>query len=359
MINKIDPLTGLTFDDVLLIPGESTVKRDEIDVTAKLGENITLRVPVLSSPMDTVTGWELAKALSDAGGLGIIHRNFSVEGQVEAINKLLREESSALFGAAVGVGDDFPERVSALIHAGAKVLLIDSAQGYSKYVLEATGFIKKSYPGVFLISGNVATYDGAKTLIEAGADALRIGMGPGSICTTRIIAGIGVPQITAIMECAKAAAGRPKRIPLIADGGIRSSGDIVKALAAGASAVMLGSLFAGCLEAPGEVIEKEGKKYKAYRGMGSLSAMMEGSAARYGQNYKKGQEKKLIPEGVEGMVSLTDTVADKVNNLMGGLKSGMYYTGTRTIGELQENTRFMRITHASLIESYPHDIVFK
>lgn len=351
--SKILETIGLTFDDVLLVPNFTSVKRDEIDICSYLTPKIRLSTPIISAPMDTVTTSKMAIALGKLGGLGIIHRNMTVSDQAKEVEKAHAE--NVLVGAAVGTGRDLEERVSALVRAKTDVLVIDSAHGFSKLVIEATKYISENYKNVALVSGSVATAAGAKALIEAGAAALRVGMGPGSICTTRIVAGMGVPQITAIMETVSVA----KRfgIPAIADGGLRYSGDIVKAIAAGASTVMSGSLFAGCLEAPGKTVTIKGKKYKSYRGMGSVRAMKEGSAARYGQEYRRGQEKKLIPEGIEGLVPYAGTIEEQVSRLVGGLKAGMYYAGVKDITELQEKSRFIRITQASLIENHPHDII--
>jgi IMP dehydrogenase len=353
--HKILQDQGLTFDDVLLIPQKSNIKREGIDISTFISSEIKLSVPIISSPMDTVTKADMASALGKLGGLGIIHRNMTIEEQVIEVKQA--KEKTSIVGAAIGIGKDLAERVKEMISAGADIIVIDSAQGFSEYVIEATRFISSSYKKTGLISGNVATYKGAKALIEAGAKGIRVGMGPGSICTTRIIAGIGVPQITAIMDCFKVCL--EYGIPLIADGGIRYSGDIVKALAAGASAVMLGSMLASTKEAPGEEVSINGKKYKSYRGMGSVSAMMEGSAARYGQEYRKGAKRKLVPEGVEGLVPYKGTVEEIIMNLVGGLRSGMYYTGSKNIKDLWENSSFMRITQASLTESHPHDIIQK
>ncbi len=353
--SKITNEIGLTFDDVLLLPNYTDVKRDEVDVESYLTEKIKLKIPILSAPMDTITTSAMAIALGKLGGLGVIHRNLNLDKQVVEVKKVKKED--LLVAAAVGVGKDLDERVTALVNAGADILLIDSAHGFSKWVIEATQFIKNKYKNIALISGSVATAPGAKALIEAGAQGLRVGMGPGSICTTRIVAGMGVPQITAVIETVSIA--KKYGVPVISDGGLRFSGDIVKALAAGASTVMSGSLFAGCEEAPGKVIAKNGRQYKTYRGMGSIPAMKEGSAARYGQEYRKGQEKKLLAEGVEGLVSYKGTVEEVVTQLIGGLKAGMYYAGVRNIEELQTKTRLMRITQASLTESHPHDIFIK
>jgi IMP dehydrogenase len=365
--NKIIETIGLTFDDVLLLPNYSQIKREEIDVSTYLTGKIKLATPLLSSPMDTVTNAKVAIILGKLGGLGVIHRNLSAADQVLEVEKVRKE--NLLVAAAVGIGKDLEERLEALVKSGVDVVVIDSAHGFSKSTVEATKFIAGKYKHLGLISGNVATAAGAKALIDAGAKGLRVGMGPGSICTTRIVAGMGVPQITAILEtCAIA---KKYDVPIISDGGARFSGDIVKALSAGASTVMSGSLFAGCLEAPGKIITKNGppaslcealragKKYKSYRGMGSVSAMKEGSAARYGQEYRQGQEKKLVAEGVEGLVHYKGTVEEVVTQLIGGLRSGMYYAGVKNIVELQEKTRLIRVTQASLLESHPHDIIIK
>ncbi len=352
-LNKIIPSEGLTFDDVLVLPNFTDIKRQEIILSSRLTKNIKLDIPLISSPMDTVTASQMALALGRLGGIGIIHRNLTIEDQLKKIQKVKQE--NLLVGAAVGLGKDLEERTEALVTAGVDVLVIDSAHGFSKWVIEATKFIHQKYPHVALIAGNIATAAGAKALIEAGADSLRVGMGPGSICTTRVISGMGVPQITAIMEVASIT--QKYNIPVIADGGIKNSGDIVKAIAAGADTVMLGSLFAGSDEAPGEKVTVKGKIYKRYRGMGSVAAMKQGGAARYGQEYIQGKEKKLIAEGVEGLVPYKGKLEDVVSQLTGGLRTGMYYVGAKNIEELKENTRFIKITQASLTESHPHDIV--
>lgn len=350
---KIIGSKGLTFDDVLIVPNYTEVKREDVDVSSYLSKNIKLEIPLLSSPMDFVTASEMAIAIGKLGGLGVIHRNMVIEDQVKEITTAKKEIEHV--AAAVGVGRDLEERIEAINQAQADIVLIDSAHGFSKQILDAVKFIKEKYRNLVIIAGNVATGAAAKAIIEAGAGVVRVGMGPGSICTTRIIAGVGIPQITAILETSQVA--RKYGAKIIADGGLRNSGDVVKAIAAGADMVMSGSLFAGCKEAPGKIITIKGKKFKNYRGMGSVAAMKEGSAARYGQEYRIGQEKKLIPEGVEGMVSYKGGVSDVVNQIIGGLRTGMYYTGVKTISELQEKTRFIRVTQASLIESYPHDIL--
>lgn len=357
-------LDGLTFDDVLLLPGYSEIKREEIDISTQLTKNIRLNTPLISSPMDTVTMAELAIAIAQEGGIGFIHRNMTIAEQAAEVKKVKDTKGSKpratvddtgmlRVGAAVGAGPDLEERVIALVQAGADALLVDSAHGFSKPIIDATALIKKLYPQVQVVSGNIATGDGAKALIDAGADALRVGMGPGSICTTRIMSGMGVPQLTAITEVLNVA--KEKGIPVIGDGGIKYSGDMVKALAAGASTVMIGSLFAATEEAPGEVMKVQDKKYKYYRGMGSIPAMKEGSAARYGQDAKK--DKKLIAEGVEGLVPYKGTVEEFVTQMAGGLRAGMYYVGVKTLSDLQAQAKFVRISNAGLIESHPHDIM--
>jgi len=351
--SKIIDSIGLTFDDVLLLPNYTEIKRDEIDLATNLTPDIKLQLPFLSSPMDTVTASPMAIALGKLGGLGVLHRNMSIESQAFEVRKTKKELT--VCAAAVGVGNDLSDRTKKLVSAGVDILVIDSAHGFSKWVIEATEFICSKYKNITLVAGSVATSAGAKALIAAGADVLRVGMGPGSICTTRIVAGIGVPQVTAILDTV--AVAKSCGVSVIADGGLRSSGDIVKAISCGAASVMSGSLFAGTLEAPGKVITKNGIKYKSYRGMGSVAAMRQGSAARYGQNYRKGKNNKLVAEGIEGLVPYRGTVEDVVTQLAGGLRSGMYYTGVKNIMELQDNTRLMRVTQASLLESQPHDII--
>lgn len=467
---------GLTFDDVLLLPGFSEILPRDADVSTYLTSKIKLNIPFISSPMDTVTTSRMAIAMAMEGGIGIIHRNLSIERQAEEVDRVKRYESGMIsdpvtlgenktvfeamtlmekyhisgipvvagskligivtardirfvkdshktlvsdvmtrkvitaevgikiekakeilhkyrieklplvdkkgvlkglltykdilkaekfpnsskdergrlmVGAAVGVGADLDDRIRALVEFGADVVVVDSSHGMSKKVVETVGHIKSKYSDVELIAGNVATYEGAKLLVEAGADGIRVGMGPGSICTTRIVSGMGVPQITAIMECVRAASG--KNIPVIADGGIRYSGDIVKAIVAGASSVMAGSLFAGCEESPGELIVTGGQAFKEYRGMGSIGAMKEGGAERYGQKYQ-GSAAKLVPEGVEGRVSFKGPLSNIVYQMVGGLRSGMGYAGAKNIKQMQESGKFIRITQASLAESHPHDI---
>lgn len=462
---------GITFDDVLLEPGYSEVVPAEVDVKTRLTRNITLNIPIISSPMDTVTESDLAIALAQEGGIGIIHKNMSVPQQTREVDKVKRSENGIItdpvtmtpdetvgavrrimeqqkisgvpivldgklrgiitrrdlrfltnndqkiaevmtkdklvtahedttldkaekiltenkveklllvddqyrlkglitikdidkllnfpnaskdkrgrlrVGAAVGVFD--LERAESLIKAGVDVLVVDSAHGHSRNVIETVRQIKRQF-GIDVIAGNVATDDGARALVEAGADAVKVGIGPGSICTTRMISGVGVPQITAI---AKAAHGAGKDVPIIADGGIRYSGDITKAIAAGANAVMIGGLFAGLAESPGLTIIYKGRSFKTYRGMGSLGAMMDGSKDRYQQ--KETTNNKLVPEGVEGRVPYKGPLAPFVIQLVGGLKAGMGYCGTPTIEDLRTKTRFIQVSPASVQESHPHDI---
>lgn len=464
---------GLTFDDVLLIPQFSQVLPYQVDLSTKLCDKISLNIPLLSASMDTVTECELAIAMAREGGIGIIHKNMSIEKQAEQVDKVKRSENGVitnpfslgpnntledannlmrrfkisgvpvtvegklvgiitnrdlrfetdmskligdcmtkdnlvtapvgttledaqkilaerrieklplvdskfnlkglitikdiekaikypnsakdssgrlLAGAAVGVTADIMDRVSALIESKVDIITIDTAHGHSQGVLDCVAKVKAKFPNLPIIAGNVATAEATKALIEHGADVVKVGIGPGSICTTRIIAGIGVPQITAVMDCAEQADKLGKRI--IADGGIKYSGDIVKALGAGASAVMLGSLFAGTEETPGEIEIFQGRSYKVYRGMGSLAAMAAGSKDRYFQT----NAKKLVPEGVEGRVPYRGSLADVIFQLMGGLRSGMGYCGMENIEKLRHNAQFVKITNAALIESHPHDI---
>jgi IMP dehydrogenase len=468
---------GLTFDDVLLIPGPSSVLPHEVDLSTQLTKNIRLKIPLLSSAMDTVTEARMAIAMAQEGGVGVIHKNMSIALQAAEVAKVKKHESgmvlnpitiepSALlsqavelmkqFGiggipvvegkklkgiittrdvrfeknlkqpvaqvmttklvtalpsvsqeeavsllhqhriekllivneakeliglitikdvekrrdypnaaidskqrllaaAAIGVGADREARIQALLDAGADVIVIDTAHGHSKGVIDAVRDTRKNFKQTFeLIAGNVATGDATRALILAGADAVKVGIGPGSICTTRVVAGVGVPQITAIDECAKV--GRELQIPIIADGGIKFSGDVVKALAAGASTVMIGSLFAGTEESPGETILFHGRSYKAYRGMGSISAMRQGSKDRYFQGGVN-DASKLVPEGIEGRVPFKGSVASNVHQLLGGLRSGMGYCGTPTIASLQNDSSFVQITSAGLKESHVHDVI--
>jgi len=465
---------GLTFDDVLLIPQESEVTPNLVDLSTHLTKRIKLNIPFMSSAMDTVTEASMAIAIAREGGIGIIHKNMTIEEQAAEVDKVKRSENGVianpfslsadhtlkdaddlmgrykisgvpicdennvlvgiitnrdlrfeedftkkiddvmtkenlitapvgttlkeaqailsthkieklpivdeenhlkglitikdiekairypnsardkdgrlLAGAAIGVTDDCLDRVAALVGAGVDVVCLDSAHGHSKNIMNKVREIKKAYPELQVIAGNIATAEAAKALIEAGADCIKVGIGPGSICTTRIIAGIGVPQITAIYDVSEVA--KQYGIPVIADGGIKYSGDCVKAIAAGADVVMMGSLLAGCDESPGEFEIYQGRRFKVYRGMGSLAAMEKGSKDRYFQVGSK----KLVPEGVEGRVPYKGPLSDTIFQLIGGMRSGMGYCGTPTIPDLKENGKFIRITGAGLKESHPHDI---
>ena len=467
---------GLTFDDVLLVPARSDVVPKEVDTSSYLTDNIKLNVPILSAGMDTVTEASLAIAMAREGGLGIIHKNMSIEKQAEEVDRVKRSESGVivdpfslqpdkliqeaenlmskyrisgvpivdeneklvgiitnrdlrfiqdynqpiseymtsenlitapvgttveeaksvlqkhkieklplvdedgvlkglitikdiekarkfpyaakdeqgrlLAGAAVGITEQTEERVAALVESEVDVIVIDTAHGHSTGVLNTVENIREKYPELTLIAGNVATPQGTEDLIKAGADVVKVGVGPGSICTTRVVAGVGVPQITAISECAEKANEYGKSI--IADGGIKYSGDIIKALAAGANTVMIGSLLAGTEESPGEVEIYKGRSFKVYRGMGSVGAMKEGSKDRYFQ--EEDEADKLVPEGIEGRVPYKGPLSDTIYQLIGGVQSGMGYCGTENVNDLQENGEFIRITSAGLKESHPHDI---
>lgn len=357
-VNEKVAMLGLTYDDVLLLPDASDVVPSEVDTKTQLTREIQLDIPLISSAMDTVTESAMAIAMAKAGGIGIIHRNLAIEEQVTHVK--LVKGAGLLVGAAVGVGDDGFERAEALIDCGVDVIVVDTAHGHHRAVLEAIARIKKHYAKQEIIGGNVATRAGAQALINAGADAVKVGVGPGSICTTRVVAGVGVPQITAIMEAAKAC--QKADIPLIADGGLQYSGDIAKAIVSGADTVMLGSLLAGCEESPGELVEVDGRKYKSYRGMGSLGAMQSRgnkksfSKDRYMQDDVLAED-KLVPEGIEGKVAYRGPVAEVVHQLVGGLRSGMGYAGAEDIPALQKRGRLIQITSAGLQESHPHDVL--
>ena len=356
---------GYTFDDLLLIPAYSTVVPANVDLTTTLTDKITLKVPLLSAAMDTVTEDTMAIALANAGGLSIVHKNLSVKVQasmIEAVKKAQVVDSAKaaldasgrlLVGAAVGVSAETMERVKALVNAEVDVIAVDSAHGHSKGVLDTIKKIHQLYPNLTLIGGNIVTGEAALALIDAGASIVKVGVGPGSICTTRIVAGVGVPQITAINDVYQVT--KDRHVAIIADGGIQFSGDIVKALAAGADAVMLGGLLAGCEETPGEVVEVYGKRVKSYVGMGSLSAMQRGSSDRYFQGGQK-ELSKLVPEGIEATVPYKGPIADVIYQMMGGLRSGMGYVGCENIAALKTDARFVKITNAGLKESHPHDV---
>ena len=341
---------ALTFDDVLLVPARSEVLPREVELTSRFTKGITLKTPIVSSAMDTVTETAMAVAMARLGGIGVIHKNMPIEKQLEMVSEVKKE--NLLVAAAVGVKTDTLERIGRLVEAGADAVVIDTAHCHSVGVLRVVEQACAAYPKLEIVAGNVATAEGAKALAEAGVSAVKVGIGPGSICTTRVVAGVGVPQLTAIMLAAEALEGTG--IPVIADGGIRYSGDIVKALAAGASTVMLGSVLAASAEAPGDVVEFNGVQYKKYRGMGSLEAMECGSKDRYFQDGES-DIKKLVPEGVVAQVPFKGSVNDIIYQMVGGLRSGMGYVGAKDI-EALHSAQFVRITTAGFLESHPHDV---
>lgn len=359
---------GLTFDDVLLIPAESHVLPNEVDLSTQLADNIKLNIPLISAGMDTVTEGAMAIAMALQGGLGVVHKNMSIQAQASEVANVksvvvpsnatkaaVDDQNRLLCAAAVGVTSDTFERAEALLEAGADAIVIDTAHGHSAGVLRKIKEFREHFPKQTLIAGNVATVDATRALFDAGVDVVKVGIGPGSICTTRIVAGVGVPQITAIYDAASAA--REYHKPIIADGGIKYSGDVVKALAAGGNAVMLGSMLSGTTEAPGDIFEDNGKKYKRYRGMGSVGAMAQahGSSDRYFQGGVN-EANKLVPEGIEARVEYKGDVSDVVFQIDGGLRSGMGYCGAANISELIEKAQFVQITNAGLRESHPHDV---
>lgn len=359
---------GLTFDDVLLIPAESHVLPNEVKLDTKLAPNLQLHIPLISAGMDTVTEGNMAIAMAENGGLGVIHKNLSIEAQVDEVKKAkgktvdpnlphpaVDNQGRLLAAAAVGVTSDTFERAESLLEAGADAIVIDTAHGHSAGVLRKIKEIREHFPNATLIAGNVATGEGTAALFDAGVDVVKVGIGPGSICTTRIVAGVGVPQITAIYDAASVAQKYGKKI--IADGGIKYSGDVVKALAAGGNAVMLGSMFSGTTEAPGTIFTNEGKQFKSYRGMGSVGAISQqhGSSDRYFQGGVN-EANKLVPEGVEALVPYKGDVSNIIYQIDGGLRAGMGYVGAGTIEELIENSQFVQITNAGLRESHPHDV---
>ena len=343
---------GLAFDDVLLIPSRSDIRPSQVTTRSFLTRELALDIPILSAAMDTVTESRMAIALGRLGGMGVIHRNLSVDDQAAKVKEC--KAAGVRVGAAVGVSGDADDRVSALVAAGVDVVFVDTAHGHSPAVIRMVEKVKARHR-VQVVGGNVATSEGAEELCAAGADGVKVGMGPGAICTTRVVAGAGMPQITAIYEAANAAA--KSGIPICADGGIQESGDIAKAIGAGAHTVMLGGLLAGSDEAPGEVIDTADGKFKSYRGMGSLGAMQvrQGSRDRYGQQ-DVAEFSKLVPEGIEGRVPSRGPVAPIVYQLVGGLRLGMGYVGAATIEDLRTKARFVRISGAGLRESHPHDV---
>ncbi|EKK20474.1 Inosine-5'-monophosphate dehydrogenase [Fructilactobacillus florum 8D] len=363
--NKFGTHQGLTYDDVLLVPAASSVLPNQVSLKTKLGKNLLLNIPVLSAAMDTVTESAMAIKMAQQGGLGVIHKNMTPADQAQEITTVkaapvsgdlaaVDEQGRYLVAAAVGINAETTERAQALVDAGVDAIVLDSAHGHSQGVLEKVTAIRQQFPEQTLIAGNIATKQAAEALFNAGADVVKVGIGPGSICTTRVVAGVGVPQISATFECAAVAAKYHKQI--IVDGGMQFSGDLVKALAAGGDAVMLGSMLAGTTEAPGKIIESaDGQQFKLYRGMGSIPAMENGSSDRYFQGKVK-SEKKLVPEGIEGKTEYKGDVQDILYQMMGGLRAGMGYTGAAQVKDLKQ-ARFVRISSAGLRESHPHDVV--
>lgn len=366
----IDNLNGkiiaeaITFDDVLLVPAHSQVLPHEVSLQTRLTPTIMLNIPLVSAAMDTVTEAPLAIALARLGGLGFIHKNLSIEAQAKQVVQVKQAEvldsqnpqacvddqGQLRVGAAVGASQDVLERVQALVNAGVDVITVDSAHGHSQGVIDSVKRIREAFLDLPLIGGNIVTAEAAHDLVQAGANTVKVGVGPGSICTTRVVAGVGMPQLSAINAVVQYC--KHHGVPLIADGGIKYSGDVVKALAAGADVVMIGSLLAGTEESPGEVFEVQGQRFKTYVGMGSLAAMERGSKDRYFQQTAT----KLVPEGIEARVDYKGAVADVIHQLCGGLRSGMGYCGSPAIASLKQDGRFVKITAAGLKESHPHDV---
>jgi len=342
---------ALTFDDVLLIPRYSSVLPSETNLNINLGNNLNLKIPFLSSAMDTVTESNMAIAIALKGGLGIIHRNLSINAQFKEIKKV--KNKNLIVGAAVGTANEDLIRTKSILDAGIDLIVIDTAHGYSEKVIKILNKIKKISGNIPVCAGNIASGEAALKLYNEGADILKVGIGPGSICTTRMVAGIGVPQITAVMDVKKSM--KNKKIKIISDGGIKFSGDIVKGLAAGADAIMMGSIFAGTEESPGKKFKLKNKFYKTYRGMGSIGAMSAGSSNRYFQKNHK-DKSKFVPEGVEARVSYKGSVDKILYQLQGGLRSSMGYIGAKIINEIQNKARFIKITKAGFYESMVHSV---
>jgi len=344
---------ALTFDDVTMAPKYSEILPSEVETTIDLSSNLKLKIPILTSAMDTVTESRMAIAIAKAGGIGVIHRNLDIKNQILEIKKV--KSKKLLVGAAVGAGPLELKRAEAILKEKVNLIVVDTAHGHSKKVAEIIKKIKKSKDKkTTLCAGNIATKEAAKFLIKLGVDIIKVGIGPGSICTTRLVAGIGVPQLSAILEVKKGVKNH-KKTKIISDGGIKYSGDIAKALAAGADAVMIGSLFAGTNETPGKLIKKNGKFYKSFRGMGSVGAMNKGSADRYFQKKQKDRS-KYVPEGVEGLVKFKGDVEKIIYKLVGGLKSSMGYLGSKKIINLRKKPNFIKITKAGFYESMVHNV---
>jgi len=349
----MDPIKeALTFDDVTMIPKYSEVLPSEVNTKIELSKNLILNIPILTSAMDTITESKMAIAIAKVGGIGVIHRNLEIKKQIEEIKKVKKKK--LLVGAAVGAGPLELKRAEAILKEKVDLIVVDTAHGHSKKVAEIIKIIKKKKTDkTTLCAGNIATADAAKFLIKLGVDVIKVGIGPGSICTTRLVAGIGVPQLSAILDVKKGVKNNKTKI--ISDGGIKYSGDIAKAIAAGADAVMIGSLFAGTFETPGKLIKKNGKLYKSFRGMGSVGAMNKGSADRYFQKKQK-DISKYVPEGVEGFAKFKGNVNSIIYKLIGGLKSSMGYLGAEKIINLKNKTKFVKITKAGFYESMVHNV---
>ena len=342
---------ALTFDDVTLIPKYSEILPSEVNTEIQLSKNLSLKIPLLSSAMDTVTEAKMAIAIAKAGGIGVIHRNLNIKKQISEIKKV--KAKKLLVGAAVGAGPRELKRAEAILKEKVDLIVVDTAHGHSKKVAEIIKKIKRKKNKTALCAGNIATAEAAKFLTKLKVDIIKVGIGPGSICTTRLVAGIGVPQLSAILEVKKGV--KNKKVTIISDGGIKFSGDIAKALAAGADAVMIGSLFAGTIQAPGKLIKKNGKFYKNFRGMGSVGAMNKGSADRYFQKKQKNMT-KYVPEGVEGLVRFKGNVDKIIYKLAGGLRSSMGYLGSKKVINLKNKPNFVKITKAGFYESMVHNI---
>ena len=343
---------ALTFDDVTLAPKYSAILPSEVDTSIKLTNNLKLKIPLLSSAMDTVTESKMAIAIAKAGGIGIIHRNLDMKKQIVEIKKVKKQK--LLVGAAVGAGPEELQRAKDVLKEGVDLIVVDTAHGHTKKVSEIVKFIRKTKDKkTALCAGNIATPQAAKFLLKLGVDIIKVGIGPGSICTTRLVAGIGVPQLSAILSVRNGI--RNKNVKIISDGGIKYSGDLAKAFAAGADAVMIGSLFAGTDETPGKIIKKNGKLFKSFRGMGSVGAMNKGSADRYFQSKQK-DILKYVPEGVEGFAKYKGSVENVIYKLIGGLKSSMGYLGSKQIKYLRNKPKFVKITKAGFYESMVHNV---
>ena len=343
---------ALTFDDVTLAPKYSEILPSEVDTGVQLTKNLKLKIPLLSSAMDTVTESKMAIAIAKSGGIGVIHRNLIIKNQISEIKKVKKQK--LLVGAAVGAGPNEFKRAEAIVKEGVDLIVVDTAHGHTKKVGEIIKFIKKfKNKRASLCAGNIATPEAAKFLIKLGVDIIKVGIGPGSICTTRLVAGIGVPQLSAILSVRNGL--KNKNVKIISDGGIKYSGDLAKAFAAGADAVMIGSLFAGTDEAPGKLIKKNGKLFKSFRGMGSVGAMNKGSADRYFQ-IKQNDVSKYVPEGVEGFAKYKGDVGSIIYKLIGGLRSSMGYLGSKSITKLRIKPNFVKITKAGFYESMVHNV---